>query len=153
MKSTCRRGFSLIEALTGLCILVVLLLGIVQMNAQSRHVAGDAVYELQAAQLAEEGIEILHAFGYDWVSRYAEHPVSGLSLTWAPIVESPVAGDEYPAEYRQFQRKVQVTPIETERLRACRIEVQVAPLPGTTAEQGLSRVPVTAETLVLEMPR
>lgn len=153
MKHSRHRGFSLLEALLGLLLLTLLLVGVMQMNAQSRQAVGDAVVELQASQLAEEGVELLHAFGYDWVSRYAEHPLPGLGLVWQPVIESPVPGSEYPPDFRQFQRRVKVTPVEDGAVRACRVEVQVAPLAGTVAEKLLSRDQVTAETLIMELPR
>ncbi len=153
MKTLPHRGFSLIEALLGLFLLALLFLGVMQMNAQSRQSVGDAVVELQATQLAEEGVELLHAFGYDWVSRYAEHPLPGLGFDWKPVIESPVAGDEYTADFKQFQRRVRVTPVEEQGMRACRVEVQVSPLAGSAAEKALSRSQITAETLVLELPR
>lgn len=151
MNVSGHRGFSLLEGLVGLVVLVLLLLGVFRMNTQARHAGTDAVIELQAALLAEEGLELAHGFGYRWLDRYAEHALSGIGPEWQAVGETAPGGEAYPPEYRQFQRRLLHTPVEVDGVRGYRVEMQVRPLAGTTAEKGLARAVVTAETVVLEL--
>ncbi|OGZ09952.1 MAG: hypothetical protein A3C14_04525 [Candidatus Lloydbacteria bacterium RIFCSPHIGHO2_02_FULL_50_18] len=58
-------GFTLIEALASITLLVMAISGPMVLSAQSLRVSREARLQLEATQLAEEGIEIVHSLRDD----------------------------------------------------------------------------------------
>lgn len=60
-KKRSTAGFTLVEAIASIALLVTAITGPMVLSAQSLRVSRDARFQLEATQLAEEGVEIVHS--------------------------------------------------------------------------------------------
>lgn len=144
-----RKALSLIEILIAMVILSVALFALMIMNSSSNKGSMDAYYDLQAAQLAQEPLEILSAFGYRWLAspanQLADYPLN----RWMEVSDSK----RYSPEAMQFERTIELEPITEGPAKAIRIKVSVRPKEAERAKKWVSRALLVMQALVLESPR
>ena len=125
-------GFSIIEVLVALTFLMVALVGMFSIFSSSNRGSMDAYRETYARSLALEALEWVSGLGYEGlaaVNSVPNNPIAqrlGLG-TFSPI--SSVLLDDgtsinYPEEYRQFERQIQLVHYPADRLFLIRVTVR-----------------------------
>ncbi len=150
----CRhRGFTMLELLMVAMFLALTLISLLSVVSSANQSAMDAWYKSLAVSLCREPIEVLRGMGYAFVADYARHPLPEYPLGWSSIPAGNGAGGAgwYPAEARDFQREVVITPADNpgSGVRAMQIKVTVTPAGDSKISRWLRRQSVSLEALVV----
>lgn len=144
-----RHGFTLVEILIAMVVLTVALFGLLTLNRSSNQGTMDAWFDFLALQLAREPLEVLGAFGCEWLTTPGNALASYPWDVWAPVTDAAL----HPPEAVQFDRRVEREPLAVAGVRGIRLKVTVRPRPGTAAKQWAARSEWVQQAVIPEEPR
>jgi len=150
-RKLCRAclGLSLIEIMIALVFLTLAVVSMFSFFSFSNRGFGDAYRETIARSLAQEGLEWVSGLGYEKLLALQTAPQNPLAdrlgLETFVRVGKVVLDDgsfiQYPEEYRQFERKIQIIHFPGDRVFLIRVTVQ-------PAENAIRRGNIILEKLV-----
>ncbi len=147
--SSANSGFNLIEIMIALILLSLAVTSMFSFFSSSSKGSSDALRETIARSLAQEGLEWVSGLGYERLLALQTAPKNPLAerlgldtfTRISPVVLDDGSTIDYPEEYRQYDRKIQVVHFPQDRIFLIRVTVQ-------PAEKALRRGSIVLEKLV-----
>ena len=150
MRSCRNRAFTFLELLIAILFLSVALLSLFHTVSFSNRESMDASFEFTAMSLAREPLEVFRGFGYEWLSKYADHPLAQFPEGWADIAKIDPDAISYPVDALQFKRWISLSPFVDGGTRGIRVKTVVSPVRPGKAFSWLSRSQIELESAVFE---
>jgi hypothetical protein len=156
MAKQTKKAFTMLEIVIAMAFLSIAILSILWMNKASNEGSMDAYYEFLAFTLAREPIEIFRGFGFECLEEIADGNVSPPSRypvgDFAAIDFDSTSGLQYPSEARLFERKIELSRVNSGDLNAIKIKVTVSAKGSSKVDVWMRRNSVSLESLVMERP-
>jgi prepilin-type N-terminal cleavage/methylation domain-containing protein len=143
------RAFSLVEILVAMVIVSFALFALLVMNSSSNRGAKDSQFDVLAAQLGQEPLEILSAFGYRWLANPANELPEYPLQKWHSVSD-PM---RYPQDADQFERYIDLEKVAKGTTKAIKVTVTVRPKDSDQAKKWMTRAQMVFQAIVIEGPK